>query len=177
MWIGCGAQSVAGPGEDPAPGGNVVAPPTCRVAVAEFTFRVDLHNATEVRDNLVGECVDRGWSMSERECVATAGSTQALSECVTTTTRMMVADRNREGAIGIPDCDRAIASYRRCITTALPVTLASDTQEALEITIAAWRDRLSRDGRGGWRKVQRECSSLVATLPRTLARYGCDRDN
>ncbi len=175
LALACGSPRPApeaSPTETSAP---ATAAPTCQLAIGEYVFRVAFHNKTEVRDSLVGECVDRGWSRTERECVASADGAVSLAECVTTNTRMVAANLGGEGAVGIAECDRAIANYRRCIVSVLPVTLASDTEQALDITIAAWRKRMA-DNENGWLEVQLECSALGTSLGPTLTRYGCQRD-
>lgn len=156
---------------EPLIGPSAEPPPSCQVAVNEFTWPLELRNPVEVRDALVGECVDRGWSTDERRCAGKASRT-GLAACGISSSVVLVRGQARAGKeVGIDPCDGLIADYLACIATALPVQSATDTEEALAETVARWRDQL--DAPGGRRRVRTECEKLDGPMRTEMKRYGC----
>lgn len=169
--FGCGAESrkVAEPElSDAGP-----PPPSCSIAVDEFLWAVEVHDSAQVRDALVGECVDHNWSSTERRCVAAARDPGALRECEITSRVAIVLGSSSPGAeLGIAECDELLGRYRKCIIPSLLPQVAADTEEALTESLAMWREELAKPG--GPEQIQRMCVKLAKSLERPLAQQDCE---
>lgn len=167
---GCGAESpkkVAEPVETEPP------PPSCAVAVNEFLWAVEVHDPIQVRDALVGECVDENWSSAERRCVAGARDPRGLRACEITSRVAIVLGTSAPGAeLGIAECDELLARYRRCIIPSMLPQVAADTEEALLESLAIWREDLARPG--GAERIQEICEQLARSLERPFAQQDCE---
>jgi len=150
-------------------------PPSCSVAVNEFLWVVEVHDAGRVRDGLVGECIDGNWTSAQRRCVASATEPRALRACsVKSQVAIVLGSSGQSAELGIAECDDYFADYRRCVVPKLKVQDAKDTEEALTEEISIWRERLAKPG--GALVLQRMCERLAKMAKRQLFR-GTDCEN
>lgn len=172
---GCGGQR--GPERPAAPEADEVVAepaPSCQVAVNELLWRLEVHDVQEVRDGLVGECVDRVWSADERRCVARAGGLPAFKECgIETDVTVVVGSRDPAGELGIADCDQFVAEFRQCASETLEPEELADTEEALAETLALWRKML--EAPDGVRRLHGLCRKLAEVERPAMTRQGCEQ--
>lgn len=151
----------------------MAAAPSCQVAVNELLWRLEVHEPEEVRDGLVGECVDRAWTSDERRCVSLAPGPAGLEECgIETAVTVVVGQRGDASELGIEDCDRFVAEFRRCASESLEPDELADTEEALAETLRMWRRLL--EAPDGVRRVHATCRKLAETERAAMRRRGCE---
>ncbi|HET6583253.1 MAG TPA: hypothetical protein VFG69_07395 [Nannocystaceae bacterium] len=74
-------------------------------------------------------------------------------------------------AIGIPACDEYIGKYRRCITSKMPEAARAQMMEAMDMSVAAWREAAKGPARDG---LATACKAALDAARQATAHMGCE---
>lgn len=172
---GNGAKKAAQPPKVAAAAEPEPPPPSCSIAINEFLWAVEVHDSQRMRDELVSECVDNGWTGEQRRCVAAATDEDGVRRCsIKSRVALVPGSRDPNAELGIAECDQMLARYRRCILPGKAPPSKQDTAEALVETIAIWREGLARPGSA--QKLQAQCQRIARSLQRLFDSEGCGED-
>ena len=101
-----------------------------------------------------------GTRIFEFDTLTDAGTAAEVSE-----------DMGAEGRIGVPECDRYIESYRRCIMSKVPPAARAQMIEAMDQSAEAWAEAANGPARDG---LATACAAAYKAAADATSSMGCE---